>query len=211
MHGGGDGHHHHQLVVTRSPRGDGEVCRERGDVPISTCHWKQCLSTPAHGHLSLGLLTVIMTRRIAGMDSVILTGSFQLRIFCDSMIRTWAFRRETGGEEEEGWTWKGWMGEGPSSRAAAFLSFHHSSSLGHVAWRCPPAIWLPQSMLPTHPWCGTTMGQWDGGRNDGRRGFHQRRCGAGHLIAIRLQQIPTFLGHCIMALGSFNPTATGDR
>lgn len=83
--------------------------------------------------------------------------------------------------------------------------------LGHVAWRCPPAIWLPQSTLPTHPWCGTTMGQWDGGRNDGCRGFHQRRCGAGHLIAIRLQQIPTFLGHCIMALGSFNPTATGDR
>lgn len=151
MHGGGDGHHHHQLVVTRSPRGDGEVCRERGDVPISTCHWKQCLSTPAHGHLSLGLLTMIMTRRIAGMDSVILTGSFQLGIFCDPMIRTWAFRRETGGDEEEGWTWKGWMGEGRSSRAAAFLSFHHSSSWGTLPGGVPLPFGCPSPRCPRIP------------------------------------------------------------
>lgn len=101
-------------------------------------------------------------------------------------------------------------------RAAAFPFSLHSPSLAREA-RVPPAIWLPGTPVLTQnvPGVASAMGAvaGQGGRGDGHGALADisADAGAGRLIAIRRQPVPTFLGRCLIASGSLNPTAAGDR
>lgn len=99
-------------------------------------------------------------------------------------------------------------------RVTAFPFSLHSPSLAREA-RVPPEIWLLGTPVLTQNVPGVALGGGGtgGGCGDGHGALADisADAGAGRLIAIRRQPVPTFLGRCLSASRSLNPTAAGDR